>query len=211
MKDTDSCLKRLLSGIITKKSPAKEMKSTNTSKEHVGAESDNTCGKCQSKDTENSAMKDELLRMNELIEKLTKKQRDHEAKIEKELSDSKDIINHLSAVNNKMEDEIEILKDTVQDISQDNSQMKNILDVKQKNWIKVKSNWKRISYPVPTNQRSMQLCYQIALKSLQMKILQMKSSEIKMTCKRKHFHVKIQPNTQPNSIPQRTIEIQRTS
>ena len=54
-------------------------------------------------------MKDELLRMNELIEKLTKKQRNHEAKIEKELSDSKGIINHLSAVNNKMEDEIEII------------------------------------------------------------------------------------------------------
>ena len=93
MKDTDSCLKSLLSGMITKKSPAKEMKSTNTSKEHLGAESDNTCGKCQSKDTEISAMKDELLRMNERIEKLTKKQRDHETKIEKELSDSKGIIN----------------------------------------------------------------------------------------------------------------------
>ena len=150
MKDTDSCLKRLLSGIITKKSPAKEMKSTNTSKEHVGAESHNTCGKCESKDTEISAMKDELLRINELIEKLTKKQRDHEAKIEKELSDSKVIINHLSAVNNKMEDEIEILKDTVQDILLDNSQMKNILDVKQKDWIKVESNKKIISYLPPT-------------------------------------------------------------
>ena len=140
--------------MITKKSATKKMKSTNTSKEQVGAESDNTCGKCQSKDTEISAMKDELLRMNELIEKLTKKQRDHEAKIEKELSESKGIINHLSAVNNKMEDEIEILKDTVQDILQDNSQMKNILDVKQKDWIKVESNKKIISYPVPTNQRS---------------------------------------------------------
>ena len=70
------------------------MKSTNTSKEHVGAESDNMCGKCQSKDTEISVMKDELLRMNELIEKLTKKQRDHEVKIEKVLSESKGIINH---------------------------------------------------------------------------------------------------------------------
>ena len=32
--------------------------------------------------------------------------------------------------------------------------MKNILDVKQKDWIKVESNKKRISYPVPTNQSS---------------------------------------------------------
>ena len=140
IKDDNSSVVDALSDLIAKKLA---VNSSNTD-DHVDTTTttsktkpDETCNTCASRDTEIASLKAKIIEMNSVIVQLANRQNESECQTDKHLSESKKAITELSRTNNKMADEIDELKCVIEQICIDNDRMKNVLDMKQNDWIEI--------------------------------------------------------------------------
>ncbi len=84
-----------------------------------------------------ASLKAKIIEMNSVIVQLANRQNESECQTDKHLSESIKAITEVSRTNNKMADEIEELKCVIEQICIDNDRMKNVLDMKQNDWIEI--------------------------------------------------------------------------
>ena len=154
IKDDNSSVVDALSDLIVKKLA---VNSSNTD-DHVDtttttSKPNETCNTCDSRDAEIASLKEKIIEMNNVIVQLANRQNESECQTEKHLSESKKAITELSRTNNKMADEIDELKCVIEQISVDNDRLKNVLDMKQNDWIEIEKP-KKLNVIKPTSSAS---------------------------------------------------------
>lgn len=95
-----------------------------------------TCKKWLENENEIKKMKEEITKMNSLINKVIENQQAINTNCNDKVNETEDVQTLLNTIN-KMADELEPLKVEVEQIAKDNTQMKVILDIKQNEWITV--------------------------------------------------------------------------
>ena len=130
-------------------------------------------------------MKDQMIKMNNLLDKLLAKQRNDDPN-----SESDDIINKLQEDNVKMADKIKTLQTVVEETIKENAQIKTILGIKQNEWLKIENN-KRLTSESTVRDESIRLETSNRYASLEVE-------EIELSSQTQMSH---EPDTSNNLIP----------